>query len=115
MNNLNPMLAELKEEYISELSHKMDLLKQLKANNSFSELRDNYHKLKGSGKLYGLPEVSELAEIMEYLYSKERPGLTELQILALEVLEKIQIAHQNHEDYPLEQDSAFLKLKSLAS
>lgn len=115
MSAVNIAIQQLKQEYINDLSEKIDLLKQLKQSKNYDELRLNYHKLKGSGQLYGMPEVSELAAIMEKLYSQPIPELEERQSLALNILEKIQNAHRNEECYSLATDPSFIVLEKLAN
>ena len=59
------MMAELKKEYISELPAKINYIETLIEQSNQTELENEFHKLKGTGKTYGVPEVSIICEKAE--------------------------------------------------
>ena len=59
------MMAELKTEYLKELPDKVKYIETLLAQSNQTELENEFHKLKGTGKTYGVPEVTDICEIAE--------------------------------------------------
>ena len=62
---LKQLLQELKTEYIAALPSKINYLQEVADSNNLTLLISEYHKLKGTGKTYGLPEVSVVAALLE--------------------------------------------------
>lgn len=65
--NFDQMMTELRTEYIASMPGKIDEIRALAAAKDSSGLREAFHKLKGSGKTYGVDEVSELFAVCEKL------------------------------------------------
>ncbi|MCB0356667.1 MAG: Hpt domain-containing protein [Bdellovibrionales bacterium] len=63
--NMEELLLKLKNEYIAELPLKITDLKQLFTAGDSEGLKNAFHKLKGSGKTYGLDSVSMIGKEME--------------------------------------------------
>jgi HPt (histidine-containing phosphotransfer) domain-containing protein len=59
------MMAELKTEYLIELPDKINYIETLLEQTNQVELENEFHKLKGTGKTYGVPEVTDICEIAE--------------------------------------------------
>lgn len=87
---MKDLLESLKAKYIEELPDKINEMKLFFEKKDWSELQNAFHKLKGSGKTYGLPEVSDISERCEtYLIKKcslspnriENPPIDSLQDL----------------------------------
>ena len=77
------------------------------------QLQDEFHRLKGTGKTYGIPEVTELATIMENFYKSDPNLAMEHTPKAVEILEDIIKQVKNPSDYALSKDERFSKLKAV--
>lgn len=87
--SFDQMMAELKQDYIKSLPEKIQVLGQHFKNESVEDLRNDFHKLKGTGKTYGLPEVTELALIMERICKTKPEQLKQAMPAAIASLQEI--------------------------
>jgi HPt (histidine-containing phosphotransfer) domain-containing protein len=63
--SLEDVLAQLQKTYIKNMPIKLQAMKSLIDAKDFKSLREEFHKIKGTGRTYGLPEVTELGAIFE--------------------------------------------------
>lgn len=111
--SIEDVLAELKKNYTDALPARALLIEQLHAKRNYADVEVEFHKLKGTGKTYGLPEVSAVGEIAEKL--SEVPSLADDAIKhALSVLRKISAARATGASLDLATDPDFLHLSELA-
>lgn len=110
--NIAEMLKELQKEYISELPDKLQVIKASFLRNDIDELRGHFHKLKGTGSTYGIPELSELGLIAEGICSQRPRHLAEVIPLCLELIHEIHIARTQQQPFNLSEDSRFIKVHS---
>jgi chemotaxis protein histidine kinase CheA len=61
----NSILDNLKVDYLKALEERILLLSDLTQKKDIESLENEYHKLKGTGKTYGFPAVSEICNEME--------------------------------------------------
>lgn len=101
-------MKELKSEYVDSLPAKSDLVLKLAESESWVELESEFHKMKGTGKTYGLEEVSILGEKFENLVQSKQNRL-EIAKSAQKLLTMIFNTHKNP-DSKLKQ-SIILNLK----
>jgi hypothetical protein len=88
-------------------------LRKLLSVNDYRTLRDEFHKLKGTGKTYGLPEVTELCEICEVI-CRDKPKHVQTAIpAALELLMAIFVTRAEGKMHILTGDPAFERLKAV--
>lgn len=123
MSSLQALLAELQRDYLASFAEKTVNLEKLWKSERLEELTTEYHKLKGTGRTYGLPEVTNLGEVLESIceYNVELndpPKLAEALAtavpLSLKLLERIRFSRtQMGEEFVLENDSDFLLLLGL--
>lgn len=59
------LLKELKSDYLNILPERIANIEKLLMEKNWQQLHVEFHKLKGTGKTYGFPEVSEICEKME--------------------------------------------------
>lgn len=59
------LMKQMQEKYIADLKTKPDELVKLVAQNEQEILRNFFHKLKGSGSTYGLPQVTDYGRKFE--------------------------------------------------
>ena len=85
-------LKEIKVEYVKNFSHTLSEIEKNLFKKNLSLLQDHFHKLKGSGKTYGLPEVSKVSEILESICKSSPPFeiLKKNVDISLELLKDIQ-------------------------
>jgi HPt (histidine-containing phosphotransfer) domain-containing protein len=101
---LSTVLNELKEEYLQKLPQKIQRLKDLTARQDWRALEEEYHKLKGTGKTYGFPEISIICEKMEFLAQQKQHHTSQLFESSVELLEKMHMNYVKKEPIALEQD-----------
>lgn len=90
---LSIVLQELKKEYLVKLPQRIELLRKMTEALDWQALEDEYHKLKGTGKTYGFPEVSIVCEKLEHLAQDSRFRNAEIFSSAVLLLERM---HQNY-------------------
>jgi len=110
---LSSVLGELKNDYLKKLPQKIDNLKTLTTAKDWQALEDEYHKLKGTGKTYGFPEISVLCEKLELLSQQEAHRSCELFQSAHELLERLHQGYLKQEPVKLDQDSVAQSLLAL--
>ncbi|MGZ5278535.1 MAG: Hpt domain-containing protein [Pseudobdellovibrionaceae bacterium] len=110
---LSHVLNELKEEYLKKLPIKIDNLKLLTTAQNWAALEDEYHKLKGTGKTYGFPEISIVCEKLEFLVQQKNHQTVDLFHQANELLAKMHHGYLKKESINLEQDAFARSLLAL--
>ncbi len=63
--NLDEILAKLQKKYIKNMPDKIKTMDKLIQVEDFKSLREEFHKIKGTGRTYGLAEVSDLGALFE--------------------------------------------------
>ena len=107
------VLGELKEDYLKKLPGKIENLKLLVGHQNWVGLEDEYHKLKGTGKTYGYPEISVICEKLELLVQQKNHQSSELFQQAHELLEKMHQSYLKKEPVNLESDAFARSLLAL--
>ncbi len=111
--NFDELLKSLQVDYIAALPNKIAVIRaQIKAR-SLSDLRESFHKFKGTGRTYGLPEVSELAELVERLCIDEHSEAVTAAGHAVAILADIHKARKEGKSYSLPHDPRFLEIRNL--
>lgn len=110
--SMEDLLKSLRADYIAELPAKIATIQALVREERLEEVREAFHKLKGTGKTYGLPEVSLLAELVEDT-CRDNPaaGLAFADVAVL-ILPDIVHARRADRAYALEDDTRFGSLKA---
>ena len=111
--SLDDLLAELKKEYLATFPSKIVLIEHLWDIQAIIELETEYHKLKGTGRTYGLPEVSQIGEVMERLCTAELDALRVAVPHSVNILAKIQATRETGEVFDIENDPEFLLIVRL--
>jgi HPt (histidine-containing phosphotransfer) domain-containing protein len=105
--SLQDLLAELQKEYLASITDKVSMIETLWRGSQLEELETEFHKMKGTGSTYGLPEISQLGEAMERLCEINRPALDNTVPLAMALLSRIQAQRQRGEAFAIEADPDF--------
>lgn len=111
--NLDAMLAQLQKDYVTELPDKISQMESHYTTGDFEALRDDFHKIKGTGKTYGLPEVSLLGEATENLCIHKPQALPEAIPLAIAILKDIHQKRSQGHEMPIATDPRYQKLTRL--
>ncbi len=110
---LKEILEGLKRDYLKSLPEKIENAAKLWRAGETDLLETEFHKLKGTGKTYGLPEISELGLIAEELCSKKGATRDRAVELALDILGKIHEARLAGEEFDLSGCGEFAELSAL--
>jgi hypothetical protein len=115
--SLTELLAQLQKDYLATFPDKIKNLGTLWKTERITDLETEYHKLKGTGRTHGLPEVSQLGEAMERLCETDRkapyPVLTIAVPISLEIFDKIRQSRERGEAFRLETEPGFAKLVAM--
>lgn len=112
--SLDDVLAELKKTYIEALPARAKMIEQLHSNKQYVEIEVEFHKLKGTGKTYGIPEVSTIGEIAERLCETGGPLADDAIVSALRALHKVTASRLKGAALDLTTDPDFKQLSELA-
>lgn len=112
--SIQDVLAELRKSYLEALPSRADTIEKLFQERKYAEVETEFHKLKGTGKTYGLPEVSQIGEVAERLVENGTTSAEESVPAALKVLRKIAATRSGGDVHDLENDSDYLYLAELA-
>lgn len=110
---LSQLLSELKQEYIATLPQKIERLRQFTDERDWTNLSEEYHKLKGNGKTYGLPEVSILCEQLEMIALNKDGQKFTLFEHALTLLERMHKSYLSGDSFDLDKDPIAKSILSL--
>ena len=83
--NFDDMMEKMRVKYLEDTSSKISELQVLAQNKDFKGLESFFHKLKGSGASYGLPEFSEYGAKYEIKAKNSDLSECELESLASEL------------------------------
>lgn len=115
--SLQALLESLQKDYIASFPQKCENLQTHIDARDIGALRDDFHKLKGTGKTYGLPEVSELAALVERILIDETNAAPDEGLKAasqaVDVLRKIHAARSQQRPFELESSEEFARLRKL--
>lgn len=111
--SLDDVLAELRKTYLEALPARADLITKLHENRQYVEVETEFHKLKGTGKTYGLPEVTAIAEIAEQLVDHGTTSADTSIPAALNALRKVTSSRTSGSPLDLSTDPDFLFLSDL--
>ena len=88
--NLKEILAQLQRNYLASMPEKIAALDTFWKKRDFELLETDYHKLKGTGRTYGLPEVTQIGAALERLCEIDRDALERAVPMSLKLLTRIQ-------------------------
>lgn len=108
------VMAGLKKEYIESIPEKIAEIRSLHKTKNYPALRDAFHKLKGSGQTYGLPEITQIATPVEALFKKGSRDAMPACERALVLFERIHRAEMQQIPFHLLEQPEFLTLMSKA-
>jgi HPt (histidine-containing phosphotransfer) domain-containing protein len=102
---LSELLADLKAEYLIKLPDRITALKALNSARKWSNLEEEFHKLKGNGKTYGFPDISIVCEKLESLCQQKDTQIPGLFDQAIDLLSRMLISYQQGSPLDLSDDT----------
>jgi HPt (histidine-containing phosphotransfer) domain-containing protein len=109
------MMEELRRDYVASIPQKMKDIEAHLAAADVGTLRDDFHKLKGTGKTYGIPEISELGEAVEKICKHKPEQAGAIVPGALTLLREIHTARLGGQPYVLVGNSIFAPILAMAA
>lgn len=103
--DLSDVLEGLRKDYLSNLPQKISLIKKLTLDENWKELYNEYHKLKGTGKTYGFPEISTLCAKMENFAQNVETQNKSIFEKAVGLLDELRISYSEQKPLDLSQHS----------
>lgn len=111
--NFDALMNQLQSEYVLELPDKIQSIAVHLASRELANVREDFHKLKGTGKTYGIPEISELAEVIERICMDKPQHVPQAVPEALTLLTLIHSSRTAAQAFDISRDQRFSKLKRL--
>lgn len=108
----NSLLDNLKVDYLNALDERILLLTDLTQKKDIENLENEYHKLKGTGKTYGFPAVSDVCNEMEILTRGRSEVPEHLLVIGPVLLQYCLNSFRSTGPLNLEQHPDFITLKS---
>jgi HPt (histidine-containing phosphotransfer) domain-containing protein len=114
MDDFQKILDELRAAYLASMPEKRDVIVAAWKVNDIKALRAEYHKLKGTGKTYGLEALSILGAKLELLCEQRPATLAEAVPLSLSIFDAIRATGLAGEAFSLERAPGWERLRVLA-
>jgi HPt (histidine-containing phosphotransfer) domain-containing protein len=111
--NFEEMIKSLQREYLSGLPEKIALIENLISRQENAAIRDSFHKLKGTGRTYGLPEVSTLGELVEEVCIRRPVNTVNAANLGVAILREIHASRGRQVAFDLQHDPRLQSLQKL--
>ncbi len=111
--SFDELLKSLQQDYMSSIPQKIDIIRKQMTDGSVHDLRESFHKLKGTGRTYGMPEVSELSAALEEICIDFPERAVTAAGHALQLLTEIHAARKQNQVLALEKDGRFLAIRKL--
>ena len=107
------LLKTLQRDYLTSIPQKIDVIRQQMTDKSVNDLRESFHKLKGTGRTYGIPEVSELAACVEEICIDFPDAAVTATGFALQLLTDIHSSRAKDKVFALDGDPRFKEIQKL--
>ncbi len=107
--SIDEVMAELRQEYVREIPQKLKKIQELLSEQNWKELRNEFHKLKGSGSSYSLPEITELGSFVEKNLNEDN-GKDTIE-RSLKILHKIYESRISEQAFSLEKNQDWIDLQ----
>lgn len=113
--NFDNLMNQLRVEYVSSLPEKIQIIRHFYNSGDYLGVREVFHKLKGTGATYGVPEVSLVGETLEAFCKLNPSKLNEAVPDALDILNQIYSCRLNNKEFDVSSDTRFARIKNLGS
>ncbi len=106
IESLDELLEELRQGYLASIPQKIEQIRSRKECEEFA-VQGDFHRLKGSGASYGVPEISQLGEIMVQICREKPKALSWVLPLSIELLEKIRVARLHNHPFQIQAEERY--------
>ena len=107
------MMEELRGEYLASFDEKFNLMRGYFEGQDWYSLELEFHKLKGTGSTYGVPEVTTLCQYMEDACRKLKEIPEDSLNKSISLLQDIRSHYEAKKGFDLDGDPRFQSLKNL--
>lgn len=114
MSSLAEVLAGLQKSYLASMPEKISNLQALFQAADLVRLETEYHKLKGTGRTYGLNEVTLIGAVVERICQSAPALLSRAVPLSISLLAATQKSREQGEAYVLESEPDYIALSKMA-
>lgn len=111
--NFDNMMAQLRRDYVASLPEKIQTIRHFLNSGDALGVKEVFHKLKGTGATYGVPEISALGETLEVFCENNPTKLRDAVPDALDLLNQVHISRLKDTAFNLESDDRFHRIRSL--
>lgn len=111
--SLQNLLAELQKEYLDSLPEKIVSITQLIRAGELDLVETEFHKLKGTGRTYGVPEISRVGELGERSCWITDANRDDAISQALNLLSKVHQSRSQGKEFQIEDDDSCKALAAL--
>lgn len=111
--NFDNLMEQLRGEYLATIPEKIQMIIQFYNANDAHGVREIFHKLKGTGGTYGVPEISTFGEILENFCKAQPSNLKAVVPDAIELLKKIHASRLKNEAFDINADARFQYIRGL--
>ena len=87
--SIQDVLAGLQKTYLASMPDKATLIEALFKSGDLEKLETEYHKLKGTGRTYGLPEFTQLGATLERICEIDPDSLPKAVPLSLNLMTRM--------------------------
>jgi HPt (histidine-containing phosphotransfer) domain-containing protein len=108
--SIQDVLAGLQKTYLASMPDKITLIESLFKNNDLEKLETEYHKLKGTGRTYGLPEFTQLGATLERICEIDPGSLVKAVPLSLGLIKRMRDARVQGAGLSLDNEPDFQTL-----
>ncbi|MGE0762231.1 MAG: Hpt domain-containing protein [Bdellovibrionales bacterium] len=113
--NFDTLMNQLRTEYVQELPEKIQHIANHMQQRHLQVVTEDFHKLKGTGTTYGIPEISQLAEVVERICIDRPEAATIAVPEALTILREIHSCRTTAQAFDISRDQRFSMLKRLVA
>ena len=115
-DHIAEIIAELSVEYVDAIPGVVDKIEVLSTQKNIPLIREEFHKLRGTGNTYGLDEITILGQTMERICLEfDEDQVVQFLPAANRVLNKIYSARKERERYAIENDGDYNHLNSFVA
>lgn len=112
-SNYNALMSELRLEYLQSFAEKYSTLRECFSQSDWYSIELEYHKLKGTGATYGVPEVTELCRHLERICRETKKIDKQTLETSIELLERIKEKYLENSEFELISHPDFQKISQL--
>lgn len=113
--NFDNMMNQLRKEYVSTLPEKIQTIRHFLNSGDALGVRGVFHKLKGTGATYGVPELSALGETLEVFVENNPQDLKDAVSDALDILNQVHVCRLKDEPFNIQNDTRYMRIRKLVS